>query len=64
MASVMPLSCEPPQPQPVAAAIARLAGDRREAVDPWWAAGLAESLGSWDGPASEEAWGGPGVVEP
>jgi hypothetical protein len=60
----MPLSCEPPQPEPVAAAIERLAGDPQQAVDPWWAAGLAELLRSWDGPSPEEAWGGAGVVEP
>jgi len=60
----MPLSFEPPQPEPVAAAIERLAGGREDPVDPWWAAGLAESLRSWDGPAPEEAWSGAGVVEP
>ena len=60
----MPLSCEPPQPEPVAAAIERLAGGREDPVDPWWAAGLAESLRSWDGAASEQPWGGAGVIEP
>jgi hypothetical protein len=59
----MPLVCDPPQPEPVAAAIERLTLDSRE-VDPWWAAGLAEALRSWDGAASEEPWGGAGVVEP
>jgi len=60
----MPLVFEPPQPEPVAAAIESLTDDGWKEVDPWWAAGLAESLRSWDGPAPEEAWGGAGVVEP
>jgi hypothetical protein len=60
----MPLDCKPPQPEPVAAAIERLFADPAPGVDPWWAAGLAESLGSWDGPAPQETWGGAGVVEP
>jgi hypothetical protein len=59
----MPLVCEPPQPEPVASAIERLTRLDPE-VDPWWAAGLAETLRSWDGAASEEPWGGAGVVEP
>ena len=59
----MPLAFEPPQPEPIAAAIERLTGDNRE-VDPWWAAGVAETLRSWDGAASEQPWGGAGVVEP
>ena len=58
----MPFAFEPPQPEPVAAAIERLSVDGRE-VDAWWAAGLAEALRSWDGPSSEQAWGGAGVVE-
>jgi hypothetical protein len=60
----MPLACEPPQPEQVVAAIERLAGDGAPDVDPWWVAGLAESLRSWDGAAPQEAWGGAGVVEP
>ena len=60
----MPLVFEPPQPEPVAAAIERLTGDTPQELDPWWAAGLAESLRSWDGAASEQPWGGAGVVEP
>ena len=60
----MPLVCEPLQPEPIVAAMARLAGDGAPDIDPWWAAGLADSLGSWDGATSEEAWGGAGVVEP
>jgi hypothetical protein len=58
----MSLACEPPQPEPVAAAIESLIGDSRE-LDPWWAAGL-EALRSWDGAASEQPWGGAGIVEP
>jgi hypothetical protein len=60
----MPLACEPPQPEPVVAAIERLAGDGTPDVDPWWIAGLAQLLRSWDGAAPQEAWGGAGVVEP
>lgn len=59
----MPLACEPPQPEPVAAAIERLSADSAQEVDPWWEAGLAEALRSWDGAASEQPWGGAGVVE-
>ena len=59
----MSLVCEPPQPEPIAAAIERLARDDWE-VDRWWAAGLAEALRGWNGAASQEAWGGAGVVEP
>ena len=59
----MRLVCDPPQPEPIAAAIEKLTGDSPE-VDPWWAAGLAEALRSWDGAAPEQPWGGAGVVEP
>ena len=61
----MALELDPPQPESVAAVLERLLGaDGAEAVDPWWAAGLAEALGRGNGPAAEDAWGGAGVVEP
>jgi hypothetical protein len=60
----MQLDCEPVQPETVIAAIERLVRVGPPEVDPWWAAGLAESLRSWDGATAEEAWGGAGVVEP
>lgn len=59
----MPLECDPPQPDAVAAAIERLVAAGREPVDPWWAAGVAESLRGWDGAPAEDARGGAGVVE-
>ena len=61
----MPLELDPPQPERVEAMLERLLGaDRAEGADPWWAAGLAEALGSGNGPAAEDPWGGAGVVEP
>jgi hypothetical protein len=60
----MPLACEPPQPEPIVAAIERLSADGAPDVDPWWGAGLVDSLRSWDGAPPQEAWGGSGVVEP
>jgi hypothetical protein len=61
----VPLELDPAQPEAVTAALARLlGGDARNAVDPWWAAGLAEALRSGDGAAAEDPRGGTGVVEP
>jgi hypothetical protein len=56
---------DPPQPEAVVAALERLllADEGVAAVDPWWAAGLAETLGSGDGAAAQDARGGAGVVE-
>ena len=61
----MPLELEPPQPDPVARAIETLLGTTaRPPVDPWWAVGIAESLGGDDGASAQDAWGGAGVIEP
>jgi hypothetical protein len=60
----MPLDLDPPQPEPVERMIERLLADGKTGVDPWWAAGLEETLGSDDGAAAKDAWGRPGVVEP
>jgi hypothetical protein len=60
----MTVELDPPQPEPVADAIQRLLAERQPAVDPWWAAGLEEQLGSGDGTAAQDAWGGAGVIEP
>ena len=61
----VPLELDPPQPAAVAATLEQLLGrDGPEAVDPWWAAGLADALRGGDGPPAEDAWGGAGVVEP
>jgi hypothetical protein len=60
----MSIELDPPQPEPVARAIERLLAERRAAVDPWWASGLDEALRSGDGATAQDAWGGPGVVEP
>jgi hypothetical protein len=59
------LELDPAQPEAVASAIERLLGvAAADAVDPWWAAGLAEALGSGDGAAAQDARSGAGVVEP
>jgi len=60
----MMLDLDPPQPEPVGRAIGRLLASNKGAVDPWWANGLEEALGRGDGAAAQDAWGGPGVVEP
>jgi hypothetical protein len=62
----VPLELDPPQPDPVVDAIARLldGGDRDVGADPWWEAGLAEALRGGDGPSAQDTWGGAGVVEP
>jgi hypothetical protein len=60
----MPLDIDPPQPEAVENAIERLLTVNKPTVDPWWAAGLEEALGSGDGAAAKDAWGRPGVVEP
>jgi hypothetical protein len=60
----MSLELDPPQPEPVEQAIERLLGVKEPAVDPWWAAGLEESLGRDDRAAPQDAWSGPGVIEP
>jgi hypothetical protein len=60
----MPLELDPAQPEAVAAAVERLLAGARAAVDPWWAAGVAEALRGGDGAPAEDAWGGAGVVEP
>ena len=61
----MRLELSAPQPEAVVRAIERLFVEPPKRVDPWWAAGLAESLlGGSDGPAAQDAWGGAGVVEP
>jgi len=60
----MALELDPPQPGPVAEAIARLFAEGDAAIDPWWEAGLAEALRGGDGPAAQDARGGAGVVEP
>jgi hypothetical protein len=58
------LELDPPQPEAVAAALERLLADEGvAAVDPWWAAGLAETLGSGDSAAAQDARSGAGVVE-
>jgi hypothetical protein len=59
----MPLELDPAQPEPVTAAIERLLADGVSGVDPWWAAGLAESLRGGDGAPAEDPRGGAGVVE-
>jgi hypothetical protein len=59
------LELDPSQPEAVVAALERLLlGDGVEAIDPWWSAGLAESLGGGDGASAQDARGGAGVVEP
>jgi hypothetical protein len=40
------LELDPPQPDEVTRAIATLLDDEEDAPDPWWQAGLEESLGS------------------
>jgi len=60
----VPLEFDPPQPEPIAAAIERLLADEAADADPWWAAGLAEALRGGDGAPAEDARGGAGVVEP
>jgi hypothetical protein len=60
----MALELDPPQPGPVAEAIARLLAAGDAGADPWWQAGLAELLRGGDGPPAQDAWGGAGVVEP
>ena len=60
----MVIDLDPPQPEPVRRAIERLLEDGEPVADPWWAAGLAEALGSDDGAAAQDAWGRPRVVEP
>jgi hypothetical protein len=61
----VPLELDPPQPEAVAAAVERLLQEEAaNAVDPWWAAGVAESLRGSDGASAEDPRGGTGVVEP
>jgi hypothetical protein len=60
----MPVELNPPQPQPVAAAISGLLAGPEPEIDPWWVAGLGEALRSGDGSPAEDPWGGAGVVEP
>lgn len=55
---------DPPQPQPVTAAIERLLLEGASPADPWWAAGLTDALGGRDGAPAQDAWGGAGIVEP
>ncbi len=59
----MSIDLDPPQPEPVRRAIERLLEARDAAADRWWVAGLEEALGSDDGAAAQDAWGGPRVVE-
>ncbi len=57
-----------PEPPPgereaLTAALERLLEEPERRPSAWWEAGLRESaLG--DGPAAEEAWGDPRVIEP
>jgi hypothetical protein len=60
----MSLDLYPPQGESVERAIERLLGEGEPPIDPWWAEGLADALGSDDGLAAQDAWGGAGVVEP
>jgi len=58
------IELDPPQPEAVVRAVDTLLDDRAPRVDPWWAAGIAESLGGDDGAPAQDARGGAGVVEP
>ena len=40
------LELSPPQPEPVARAVAELVGEPGASLDPWWQAGLDEALDS------------------
>jgi len=60
----MKLDLAPSQPMSVEQAIERLLTDEQLSINPWWAAGLEEALGSDDGAPAQDAWGGPRVVEP
>jgi hypothetical protein len=60
---VIPVELNPAQPEEVAAAVATLVARPERPVDPWWAAGLAEALGSGNRAPAQDLWGGAGVVE-
>ena len=57
------LELNPPQPDEIVRAVEQLVAETRPASDPWWAAGIAEALGSGDSPAAQDAWRGAGVIE-
>jgi hypothetical protein len=42
----VPPELDPPQPEPVAEAIAAALAEAPAAPDPWWQAGIDEALGS------------------
>ena len=44
-ASAMDVDLDPPQPEPVAEAVAEALATRPGAPDPWWKAGIEEALG-------------------
>ena len=41
----MDVELDPPQPEPVAEAVAEALREGRQGPDPWWKAGIDESLG-------------------